>query len=51
MMVWSKPHPDVEDEFFCILDAGIAWELGEFATYYFCGLHYHGGCQLLYKTI
>jgi hypothetical protein len=50
MTVWSKPHPDVEEEFFAVLDAGIVWKLSEFCTYYFSGLHFHGGSMPYYKS-
>ncbi|KDR79831.1 hypothetical protein GALMADRAFT_136421 [Galerina marginata CBS 339.88] len=47
----SKPHPDVEEEFFNVLDFGFAWEMEEFATTFFCGLHFHGGNSACYKKI
>jgi hypothetical protein len=50
MSNWSKPHPDVEEEIFTVLDLGISWALEEFATIYFSGLHFHGGSQPFYRT-
>lgn len=50
MTVLSKPHPDVEDEFFYLLDCGIGWQLEEFSTIYFSGLHFHGGSQPTYRN-
>lgn len=50
MTVLSKPHPDVEDELFYLLDCGIAWQLEEFSTIYFSGLHFHGGSQPTYRS-
>ncbi|KDR76755.1 hypothetical protein GALMADRAFT_210635 [Galerina marginata CBS 339.88] len=45
----SKPHPEVEKEYFCVLDFGFAWEMEEFATTFFSGLHFHGGSSPRYK--
>ena len=47
---WSKPHPDVDEELFSILDWGISWVMEEFSTLYFSGLHFHGGSQPFYRT-
>ena len=47
---WSKPHPDVDEELFSILDWGISWVMEEFSTVYFSGLHFHGGSQPFYRT-
>jgi hypothetical protein len=49
MSNWSKPHPDVEEEIFTILDLGISWALEEFATIYSSGLHFHSGSQPFYR--
>ncbi|KAF8222304.1 hypothetical protein L208DRAFT_1323385, partial [Tricholoma matsutake] len=47
---WSKPHPDVDEELFSILDWGISWVMEEFSMLYFSGLHFHGGSQPFYCT-
>ncbi|KDR71681.1 hypothetical protein GALMADRAFT_213585 [Galerina marginata CBS 339.88] len=49
MTILSKPHPNVEEEFFNVLDFGIAWEMEEFSTIFFSGLHFHGGSSSRYK--
>ena len=51
MTMWSKPHPDIEDELFCLVEAGIMWEMTEFTTIYFPGLSFHGGSQPVYRAI
>ena len=51
IMMWSKPHPDIEEELFCLVKAGIMWEMAEFSTIYFPDLAYHGGSQPAYKSI
>jgi hypothetical protein len=33
----------VDPGIFHLLDIGVAWEMEEFCTIYFCGLHFHGG--------
>ncbi|KAF9041370.1 hypothetical protein BJ165DRAFT_1530100 [Panaeolus papilionaceus] len=51
MLVLTRPHPDLEDDYFYILDCGICWKMTEFAILFFSGLHVHGGCQPIYKSI
>jgi hypothetical protein len=48
---WSKPHPDVDEELFSILDWGISWVMEEFSMLYFSGLHFHGGSQPFYRSL
>lgn len=50
MTILSKHHPDIEEEFFNVLDFGIAWSMEEFSTIYFSGLHFHGGSVARYST-
>lgn len=50
MTNFTKPHPDVDPEVFCVLDHGVAFVVEEFETLYFCGLHFHGGTQPMYKS-
>ncbi|KAK0187462.1 hypothetical protein F5146DRAFT_1004367 [Armillaria mellea] len=42
MMTLMRPHPDVPEECFCLMEFGIVWVLEEFCTLYFSGLHMHG---------
>lgn len=49
MTILSRPHPDIEEEYFYMLDCGIAWAMEEFSTVYFSGLHFHGGSQPVYR--
>ncbi|PPQ86395.1 hypothetical protein CVT26_004878, partial [Gymnopilus dilepis] len=46
-----EDHPDVPPQFFFLFDLGIAWELEEFCTIFFSGLHHHGGMQVRYKAV
>lgn len=46
---FSRSHPDVEEEIFCIMDWGVAWVMEELSTFFFSGLHFHGGSQPYYK--
>ncbi|KAL0565913.1 hypothetical protein V5O48_016103 [Marasmius crinis-equi] len=46
----TRPHPDVEQEWFYIFDLGVGWKLEELTTIYFSGLHYHSGCETRYRT-
>ncbi|KAL0570958.1 hypothetical protein V5O48_010998 [Marasmius crinis-equi] len=46
----TRPHPDVDQEWFYVFDLGIAWQLEELCTIYFSGLHYHSGCETRYRT-
>src|SRR5271163_4464697 len=50
MTIISEPHPDVDEEFFYVLDFGIAWSMEELSTIYFSGLHFHGGSVARYHT-
>lgn len=50
MTIISEHHPDVEEEFFNVLDFGIAWSMEELSTIYFSGLHFHGGSVARYRT-
>lgn len=43
MTIISQHCPEVEEEFFHLLDYGIAWLMEELSTIYFSGLHFHGG--------
>lgn len=43
MTTLTRPHPDVPEECFCLMEFGIVWVLEEFCTLYFSGLHMHGG--------
>jgi hypothetical protein len=49
MTVLSQDYDGVEDDVFYILDFGIGWVLEPVSIIYFSGLHYHGGCQPVYK--
>jgi hypothetical protein len=49
MTVLSQEYDGVEEDVFYILDFGIGWVLEPVTIIYFSGLHYHGGCQPVYK--
>lgn len=51
LIVLSEPHPDVQDEFFYLLDLGLSWKMDEFLALYFSGLHFHGGSQPIFNEI
>ncbi|KAK0474681.1 hypothetical protein EDD18DRAFT_1367568 [Armillaria luteobubalina] len=42
MTNFMRPHPDVLEECFCLMEFGIVWVLEEFCTLFFSGLHMHG---------
>ena len=48
-MNFSRSHPDIEEEIFCIMDWGVGWVMEELATFFFSGLHFHGGSQPYYN--
>lgn len=50
LIVLSEDDPDIQDDYFYIMDCGIAWSSEEFSTLYFSGLHFHGGCQPRYRN-
>lgn len=51
MLVLSESHPDIEDEFFYLLDLGLSWKMEPFSALYFSGLHFHGGSQPVFKNV
>ncbi|KAJ3710315.1 hypothetical protein C8R42DRAFT_729458 [Lentinula raphanica] len=50
MKVLTRGNQHIEAEYFTIFDLGLSWELEEFATIYFSGLHYHSGAAAVPKA-
>ncbi|KAK0477731.1 hypothetical protein EDD18DRAFT_1365298 [Armillaria luteobubalina] len=51
MTNFIRPHPDVPEECFCLMEFGIVWVLEEFCTLFFSGLHMHGGGLAQYRPL
>lgn len=49
MTTLSPKYEGVENEIFFVMDFGLAWRMDEFASLFFSGLYFHGGCQPTYK--
>ncbi|KAJ3768718.1 hypothetical protein FB446DRAFT_774785 [Lentinula raphanica] len=50
MKVLTRRNEHIESEYFTIFDLGFSWELEEFSTIYFSGLHYHSGAAAIPKA-
>jgi hypothetical protein len=49
MLNLSPEYDDVEPQYFYVMEFGVGWLMEPLSTFYFSGLHFHGGCQPRYK--
>jgi hypothetical protein len=49
MQNMTRPHPNVETEWFTIIDLGCCWRLDELCSIFFSGVHYHSGSNAVAK--
>lgn len=49
MLNCSPPYDGIEPDVFYVTDVGIGWEMQSLDSFFFSGLHWHGGCQPVYR--